>query len=63
MRFIRRAAAALAGVLLAAPAFAHHGKDFLITATDDMPLRGLGNAKRRRKELQGRRLTICWLGR
>src|SRR5881398_674720 len=22
------------------PAFAHHGKDFLLTATDDMPLRG-----------------------
>jgi hypothetical protein len=32
-----------AGVLAAslpAPALAHHGKDFLLTATDDMPLRG-----------------------
>lgn len=32
--------AGLAALLLAAPAFAHHGKDFLLTATDDMPLRG-----------------------
>src|SRR5437588_504697 len=37
------AAALLAGLLLlvpARPACAHHGKDFLLTATDDMPLRG-----------------------
>src|SRR5438034_711130 len=27
-------------LLAAAPAFAHHGKDFLLTATDDMPLLG-----------------------
>jgi hypothetical protein len=31
---------AAAGVLAASPAAAHHGKDFLLTATDDMPLRG-----------------------
>src|SRR5207247_9854920 len=40
MRLSGRGAAALAILLLAAPAFAHHGKDFLITATDDLPLRG-----------------------
>ena len=27
-------------LLPARPALAHHGKDFLLTATDDMPLRG-----------------------
>lgn len=32
--------AALVIMLPAAPARAHHGKDFLLTATDDMPLRG-----------------------
>src|SRR5437667_1541159 len=34
------AIAALSALLPAAPACAHHGKDFLLTATDDMPLRG-----------------------
>lgn len=34
------ALAGLIALLLAAPAFAHHGKDFLLTATDDMPRRG-----------------------
>jgi hypothetical protein len=28
------------GIAGGTPAFAHHGKDFLLTATDDMPLRG-----------------------
>jgi hypothetical protein len=30
----------LAALLCAGPASAHHGKDFLLTATDDMPLKG-----------------------
>jgi hypothetical protein len=30
----------LAGLLATSPAVAHHGKDFLLTATDDMPKRG-----------------------
>lgn len=34
------AGAALAILLPKAPAIAHHGKDFLLTATDDMPLLG-----------------------
>ena len=32
--------AGLSTLLPIAPASAHHGKDFLLTATDDMPLRG-----------------------
>src|SRR5260221_14676607 len=32
--------AGLSLLWLPAPAAAHHGKDFLLTATDDMPLRG-----------------------
>jgi hypothetical protein len=31
---------ALVGLFTAAPAFAHHGKDFLLTSTDDMPQPG-----------------------
>src|SRR5262249_49364056 len=40
--FAAAAMTVIAGLifLLPAPASAHHGKDFLLTATDDMPLRG-----------------------
>lgn len=38
--FYRAFVASVAALALALPTWAHHGKDFLLTETDDMPLQG-----------------------